>query len=266
VRRGIVLIAVVAALGFPAAATAAGPLVTICGERGCVATSRDNGLERLLAELTAQGLEGTRQAPEPVPQPYFKVTISNGSEAWYAPGGQLLKTQSGWKETDAFARAAFKTAIGSLAPLPAPKPTSVRVNGRAAPTPALYSGLLADLPETGAPPADARTATVELHYGPASPWDEADLAYAPTENSVKRADGWFSVPDTLAAKVEADLRQEGVQGRRSWGSSIVVALVLTGALFVGWLTFYRRKWWKTGGRKRRVSAPEGEAPRSSPRR
>jgi AcrR family transcriptional regulator len=267
VRRAVVTLLALVAAGLPTGtAAAAKPLITVCGQGGCVTTGRSNAVDNLFAELMAQGLAGRRAAPEPAPQPYFILTAADGTQAWYTPGAKLLKTGSGWIETDSFARAALKTATESLQPLPAPKPTSARVNGRAAATPEVYAGLLADLPAADAPASDAPTADVELRFGTPSPWPSASLRYAPTENTVKRADGWFAVPDALAAQVESDLRREGVQGRRTWRSSIVFALVFTGALFVGWLTFYRRKWWKTGGRKRKVREPEGEAPRSPPRR
>jgi hypothetical protein len=161
---------------------------------------------------------------------------------------------------------AVTQTTSSTESLPLPTPREVLVNGRKAPHPSLYKRLFADLPAAEAPPDGTPTASIDVRFGGNGPGHEVRFRYAPTENTVERSDGWATVPDEVAARIEADLRREGIRGRRGWGSSIVLALVVTGALFVFWLTFYRRKWWKTGGRKRPVREPEGEAPRSSPRR
>ena len=264
-RLGLTL-SLLVALVAAAPAAASGRTLTICGRDVCQRASvGDPGL--LLLNAVAQALNKQNTVNAPPPQPYFQLRLqgANGgsSDAWYAPKAAMLEPPAGWIELDPVTRTLLEGATQSLEPFSTPKPASARVNGRAAPHPEVYAGLLADLPAADAPAAGAPAARVELRYATEGPWADSQLSYTPTENVVHRSDGWVAVPDDLAAKVETDLRREGVQGRNGWGSALVFGLILTGALFVGWLTFVRQKWWKTPKRRRGpVREPPPEGPRS----
>jgi hypothetical protein len=267
VKRLCAVLALIAALAAPPLAAAKDETkLTICGQDGCQRAPLDvpGGF---LANALVQALATSETVPAPPPpQAYFRIHVQGAKgrekQAWYVPKAGLIETSSGWIEADP-ASILLEDATRFLRSFPAPKPTSARVNGRAASNPGLYAGLLADLPSADAPPADAPVAVVDLRYGKDGPWTEARLSYSPSEDVVRRTDGWVAVPDALAARVESDLRQEGVASHNGWGSALVFGLILTGALFVGWLTFLRQKWWKTPKRRRGpVREPPPEGPRS----
>lgn len=275
-KRVLVAVGLAAALVSPAAASAKGlTTLTICGAGDQCRRFHFQPFgapHRSLVAGVSNAFAATESVALPRPQPYYRLrlddTVGGSVPGWYAPEAGLVKGPNGWTSPASAVQAELRAVTEDLGALDEPKPASVRVNGVPSETPSVYVPLLDELPQADGPPAGTPTALVELRYGTTGAWTDARLDYAPTENVVRRDGRWAAVPAKVAARIEADLRQEGVASRNGWASALVFGLVLTGALFVGWLTFVRRKWWKTGGRRRpRVSPPpEGEAPRSSPRR
>ncbi len=275
-KRIALVIGLLAALALPPVAAAKGRVnLEICGAQECRHLVGDSARPLRTDWALVTGVLNlpdsfTFTATPPV-SPYYKLRLEADWYEWsplaYVPDAGVVRTSAGWVRIDRPTATRLRDATRGLEPFPAPTIERVRVNGRAVADAALYAGLFAKLPPADPPLGGTPGAKIVAEASAPNPWtDNARLTYYPTRNVLRRDTEVVRVPDALAAQIESDLRREGVQGRRGWGSSIVFGLVLTGALFVGWLTFYRRKWWKTGGRKRRVSAPEREAPRSSPRR
>ena len=275
-KRIALVIGLLAALALPPAAAAKGRVnLEICGAQECRHFVGDPVHPLRTDWALAMGVLNlpdsfTFMASPPL-SPYYKLQLEADWYEWsplaYVPDADVVRTSAGWVRVDRPTAKQLREATFLLEPFPAPTIERVRVNGRAVADAAVYGGLFAKLPPADPPLGGTPGAKIVAKAAAPNPWtDNARLTYYPTRNVLQRDTEVVRVPDALAAQIESDLRREGVQGRRGWGSSIVFGLVLTGALFVGWLTFYRRKWWKTGGRKRRVSAPEREAPRSSPRR
>ena len=275
-RRIALTIGVLAALVLPSAAAAKGRVdLKVCGVPECRHFVGDPARPLRTDWPLVMGVVNLPDrfvfVSAPPLAPYYTLRLDASWYDWsplsYVPAAGVVQTVSGWVRIDRPTAARLREATRGLEPFPVPKLKRVRVNGRPVADAAVYAGLFAKLPPSDPPLGGTPGAKIVVESATPDPWTkDARLTYYPSRNVLQRDAEVVKVPDALAAQIETDLRREGVQGRRTWGSSIVFALVFTGSLFVGWLTFYRRKWWKTGGRKRKVSAPEGEAPRSSPRR
>jgi hypothetical protein len=274
-RRIALVVGLLAAVAAPSTAAAKGRVeLEICGAPACRNYVGDSARPLRTSWPLVMGVLNLPDrftfASAPPLSPYYTLQLEADWYEWsalaYVPDANVVRTTAGWVRIDRPTAARLRDATRGLEPFPAPKLERVRVNGRPVADAAVYAGLFAKLPPSDPPLGGTPGAKIVVQSAAPDPWTkDARLTYYPSRNVLRRDTEVVEVPDTLATQIEADLRREGVEGRRGWGSSIVFALVFTGALFVGWLTFYRRKWWKTGGR-RKVRAPEGEAPRSSPRR
>jgi hypothetical protein len=212
VRRVAILPVLAAALAAAAPATAKGPVdVKICGATACVKIHAIEGREQ--GSALAYGLLDAGSSFEfvdaPPAQPWYSVEFD---APWFNQEGTmpyaegLLGIGNSWVRPTLPVAMSLKRFTRDLEPRPAVTIRAVTVNGTPVADPGAYEALLADLP-LGDPPARlGRAVVIRLAPDVVTQWadPERSLAYFPPQRLLRRGPEWLTVPDDVAARIEAD--------------------------------------------------------------
>jgi hypothetical protein len=204
------LVIVLAALAFPAAATAKElKAVTLCGATGCATSSAPDDVGPLEVAFADNKL---REVASPPPQAYYRVELDVGGDGswtqWYVPGAKILANRSEtgapvWWDAQRFA--VFRKLALRIKPFTAPTLSVVTVDGKRAADPNAYLALLGGLEPTMQPSADGTWVELSLTPSRPSPWlqDTTPLLFQPDASTL---DFYVParVPEPLANVIRSD--------------------------------------------------------------
>jgi hypothetical protein len=169
------LVIVVAALVFPAAAAAKEfKAVTLCGPSGCATSSAPEDVGPLGVAFEDNRL---REVSPPAVQPYYRVEIDvGGSDSWtqwYVPGAQVFSTFDEnalpvWWDSQALA--VFRKLARRVKPFTTPILSKVVVDGKRVSDPKPYLALIGGLPGTMQASASGKWIQLVLTPSRPSPW------------------------------------------------------------------------------------------------
>ena len=200
------------ALGTAAPAAAKGPVdVKICGATECVRIHAGEGPAQ--GSALAYGLLDVGYSPDfaeaPRAQPWYSVEFEAdwfGQEGTMPYADGLLGVGNSWVRPRLPLAMSLKRFTRDLEPRPAVTIKAAMVNGRPAADPAAYNALLGDLPLGDPPDRLGRAVVIRLTPDVVTQWadPERSLAYFPPQRLLKRGPEWRTVPESLAATIEAD--------------------------------------------------------------
>jgi hypothetical protein len=198
-----------AALLFPAAAQAKGPIaITVCGESGCKAAGTWSGEHN--------PFDGTAVASTqaPAPSAYYRLDLElEGSERWSLyyvsiAGALALPDSRGWinwQTLGGSAASAVRRLARELEPFPRPDVSvalldSQRLRG----VPESYLALLDQAGPYTLP--EGESVLLELRSSRTSPWTNLSYLYYPDVDVLQRAPGELvRLPGPVAADLEASV-------------------------------------------------------------
>ena len=211
-RRVAILSALVAALATGAPAAAKGPVdVKICGATECVRIHAGEGPAQ--GSALAYGLLDVGYSPDfveaPPAQPWYSVEFE---AEWFGQDGTmpyadgLLGVGNSWVRPRLPVAMSLKRFTRDLEPRPAVTIDAATVNGKPVADPSAYDALLGDLPLGDPPDRLGRAVVIRLTPDVVTQWadPERSLAYFPPQRLLRRGPVWHTVPEDLAATIEAD--------------------------------------------------------------
>jgi hypothetical protein len=212
VRRLALLSVLAAALATGAPAAAKGPVdVKICGATECVTIHA--GEEPVQGSALAYGLLDVGSSadfvPAPPAQPWYSVELDAD---WFGREGTMPYTEGLLGIGNSWVRPALPVAMSlkrftrDLEPRPAVTIRSATVNGKPVADPSAYDALLADLPIGDPPERLGRAVVIRLTPDVVTQWadPERSFAYFPPQRLLRRGPEWHTVPEDVAATIEAD--------------------------------------------------------------
>lgn len=122
----------------------------------------------------------------------------------YADG--LLGYGNSWVSPRLPVAMSLKRFTRDLEPRPAVTIQAATVNGEPVADPAAYDALLGDLPLGDPPDRLGRAVVIRLTPDVVTPWadPERSFAYFPPQRLLRRGPEWHTVPEGVAATIEAD--------------------------------------------------------------
>ena len=211
-RRVAILSVLAAALATATPAAAKGPVdVKICGATECVRIHAGEGPAQ--GSALAYGLLDVGSSvdfvPAPPAQPWYSVEYDAG---WFDQAGTmpyadgLLGIGNSWVRPTLPVAMSLKRFTRDLEPRPAVTIRAATVNGESVVDPAAYEALLADLPIGDPPDRLGRAVVIRLTPDVVTQWadPERSFAYFPPQRLLRRGPEWHTVPQDVAATIEAD--------------------------------------------------------------
>jgi len=201
-----------AALAAASPAAAKGPVdVRICGATECVkihaGEGRGQGSALAYGLLDAWGWDDFAAAPPA--QSWYSVEydadwLNQEGTLPYADG--LLGNGNSWVRPPLPVAMSLKRFTRDLEPRPAVTIRAATVNGKPVSDPAAYDALLGDLPIGDPPDRLGRAVVIRLTPDVVTQWadPERSFAYFPPQRLVRRGPEWHTVPEDVAATIEAD--------------------------------------------------------------
>jgi hypothetical protein len=212
VRRLAILSVLAAALAAAAPASAKGPVdVKICGATQCVTIHAGEGPTQ--GSALAYGLLDVGSSADfvaaPPAQPWYSVEFEAD---WFGRDGTmpyadgLLGIGNSWVRPRLPVAMSLKRFTRDLEPRPAVTIRAATVNGKAVADPAAYDALLADLPFGDPPDRLGRAVVMRLTPDVVTQWADParSFAYFPPQRLLRRGPEWLTVPEDVAATIEAD--------------------------------------------------------------
>jgi hypothetical protein len=248
-RRGLLLVVLVAA-ALPATASAKELTgFTLCGPDGCRS-----------ADMTGFGHADpfSGAAPPVPPGAYLTAALEiDGDSSWhmfYAPREGLMAFEDGesramrWVRPDPRLASALKRTARGLHAYPGPRVTAVTVGKRRIEEGAASYLALLSLRGPYADPGSGEGELIHFRAVAPSPWTEADLYFFPETDVVAGAGHWVRLPSAMAANIEAGRALDASAGG-PWTRPLLAvgAAVLVLAAVV---LLLRRRWGRGG-----VAAP-----------
>jgi hypothetical protein len=198
VKRAVVIaLAALAAAGAPSGEAKNLSLVRICGTSGC------SPIEPAIP------VPGGERSEAPAVQPYYVLTAADRSSLYFVSGpaalsGAHVAGPGAWGRLTS--PSGLRALAGRLRPFPAPRLSDVRVDGRRVSRPAAYAALLGPLPRVAARWDGELLVPIDVRWAAPNPWsaEASYLEYIPEKRLLIRLDGYFRVPESLAATIERD--------------------------------------------------------------